>query len=258
VDGEKPGDQSHVKWVWTAANGRYLVGSFDGARFTPEPGGPRQVDFGNNYYAVQTYSDVPDGRRIQVGWMRGGRYPRMPFNQQMAFPRELRLKRTDDGHRLFSTPIREIDLLHGKRHDWSDLTLAPGGDPLSGLQGELFDIEAEFEPGEARTFGFEIRGERIAYSPTDRRLTALGSAPLDLKGGALRLRVLADRTSLETFANDGQVALAGCFLPPANNKGLRLFADGGNFRVRSLRVTELKPALPALEPTSNVNQRGGN
>src|SRR6185503_11656428 len=139
VDGEKADDAAKVKWVWTAANGRYLVGEFDGTRFTPESRDARQVDFGNNYYAVQTYSDAPDGRRIQVGWMRGGRYPRMPFNQQMAFPRELRLKRTDDGLRLFNTPVREIGLLRGKQHDWSDLALAPGGDnPLSDLRGELF------------------------------------------------------------------------------------------------------------------------
>jgi sucrose-6-phosphate hydrolase SacC (GH32 family) len=248
VDGEKSGDKPDVKWVWTAANGRYLVGSFDGVRFTPEAGGPRQVEFGNNYYAVQTYSDVPDGRRIQIGWMRGGRYPRMPFNQQMAFPRELRLKGTPDGLRLFDTPAREIELLHGKRHDWSDVTLAPGGDnPLSALTGERFDIEAEFEPGDARTFGLEVRGERVAYSAADHRLTALGSAPLELKDGVLRLRILVDRTSLETFANDGQVALSSCFLPPANNQSLRVFAEGGSVRIRSLRVTELKPALPALE-----------
>jgi sucrose-6-phosphate hydrolase SacC (GH32 family) len=254
VDGGNSSDKSDVKWVWTAANNRYLVGSFDSMRFTPEPGGARQVDFGNNYYAVQTYSDVPesDGRRIQIGWMRGGRYPRMPFNQQMAFPRELRLKRTNDGLRLFSTPIREIQLLHGKRREWSDLTLAPGGEnPLSALAGEFFDIEAEFEvkpavAGNARTFGLEIRGERVAYSTADRRLTALGSAPLELKDGVLRLRVLVDRTSLETFANDGQAALAGCFLPPANKKHLAVFAEGGSVRIRSLRVTELKPAPPAL------------
>lgn len=126
------------------------------------------------------------------------------------------------------------------------MTLEPGDNPLSALAGELFDIEAEFKAGDARAFGVEVRGERVAYSTADRRLTALGSAPLELKAGVLRLRILVDRTSLETFANDGQVALAGCFLPPANNKHLRVFAEGARVRVRSLRVTELSPAPPAL------------
>ena len=241
------GDETDVKWVWTAADAQYLVGSFDGTRFTPEPGGVRRMEFGNNYYAVQTYSDAPDGRRIQIGWMRGGRYPRMPFNQQMSFPRELKLKRTPDGLRLFATPVPEIALLHGKRHEWSDLTLKPGGILLSGVAGELFDIEAEFEAGDAREFGFKIRGETVAYSTTNKRLNALGSAPLALKDGVLRLRILVDRTSLETFANDGEATLSSCFLPPANNKSLEAFTEGGSVRIRSLRVTQLKTALPTLE-----------
>src|SRR5579871_2097633 len=77
------GDANRRKWVFTAANGHYLVGDFDGNRFTPEAG-PLAADYGANFYAGQTYSDIPanDGRRIQIAWMSGGRYPEMPFNQQ--------------------------------------------------------------------------------------------------------------------------------------------------------------------------------
>jgi len=171
----------------------------------------------------------------------------MPFNHQMSFPHELRLRRTADGLRLFSTPVREIELLHGKSHAWSDLTLKPGDNPLSGLTGDLFDIRAEFESAADLSFGFKIRGEPVVYSMTNQQLTALGSAPLPRDGSDLRLRILVDRTSIETFANNGRVALSGCFLPPANNKTLEVFTEGGNVRIRSLRVTELKPAPPALE-----------
>jgi sucrose-6-phosphate hydrolase SacC (GH32 family) len=244
---EVDGKTEDVKWVWTAANAKYLVGSFDGSRFTPATKEPLQVEFGKNYYAVQTYSDAPDGRRIQIGWMNGGRFPRMPFNQQMAFPHELRLKRTADGLRLFSIPSREIELIHGRSRDWSNLALKPGDDPLAGVGGELFDIQAEFEAGDARAFGLKVRGQPVVYSTAEQRITALGAAPLALKDGVLRLRVLVDRTSIETFADDGRVALSGCFLPPANDKSLELFSEGGSARIRSLRVTELKPAPPALD-----------
>jgi sucrose-6-phosphate hydrolase SacC (GH32 family) len=247
VEGGQPGGQAEVKWVWTAANAKYLVGSFDGSRFTPETKEPQQVEFGKNYYAVQTYSDVSDGRRIQIGWMNGGRFPRMPFNQQMSFPHELRLKRVADGPRLFSMPVREIVRLHGRSQTLAGLTLRPGDNPLSGFSGELFDIEAELEPIDARAFGLKVRGQPVVYSTAEKRITALGSAPLSLKDGVLHLRLLVDRTSIETFANDGEVALSGCFLPPANNKTLEAFSEGGSVRVRTLRVTELKPAPPSLE-----------
>ena len=73
------GELGPTKWVWTAANDHYVIGAFDGKRFIPEvmtqPG-----HWGQNYYAVQTYSGLPDARRVQVGWMNGGEYPDMPFN----------------------------------------------------------------------------------------------------------------------------------------------------------------------------------
>ena len=89
VDGKK----DNQKWVFTAANGDYLIGTFDGKVFTTD-GNATRADYGANYYAVQTYSDIPaaDGRRIQISWMNGGKYPDMPFNQQMSFPCEMKLR----------------------------------------------------------------------------------------------------------------------------------------------------------------------
>ena len=52
------------------------------------------LDYGFNFYATQTWSDVPkkDGRCIQMAWIRGGKFPDMPFNQQLTFPCELSLR----------------------------------------------------------------------------------------------------------------------------------------------------------------------
>ena len=63
-------------------------GQFDG----------RVSDYGFNFYATQTWSDVPkkDGRCIQMAWMRGGKFPDMPFNQQLTFPCELSFSSRQD------------------------------------------------------------------------------------------------------------------------------------------------------------------
>ena len=111
VEGETSGDAAAVKWVWTAANAKYLVGEFDGRRFTPETSQPLQVDFWKNY-AVQTYSDAPDGRRIQIGWMRDGRYRACRSTSRWPSSRR-RARRTADGLRLFSMPVREIERCTG-------------------------------------------------------------------------------------------------------------------------------------------------
>ena len=137
-------DPDNTKWVFWGAAGKYYIGNFDGTTFTPE-GDAQQADYGANFYAAQTWSDVPefDGRRIQIAWMSGSNPPDMPFNQQMSFPCKLTLRTTSEGIRLHREPVvgnRKHPCVHGIA--WSDLSLEPDEDPLAGLTGELFDIRA--------------------------------------------------------------------------------------------------------------------
>ena len=233
-----------TKWVWTAANGKYLVGTFDGEKFTPEQ--PLQiVDHGANYYAVQTYSDIPatDGRRIQIAWMSGGSYPKMPFNQQMSFPCALTLRDTAEGLRLFRWPVREIDKLVDKRFAFRDIKVVPGANPLPKLEGELWDIEAEFEIGEAKELGIKVRGESVTYSVADKKLRCLGrEAVLEPSNNRIRLRVLVDRTSMEVFENQGRVSMTSCFLPRPQDRGVKVFAHGGACTLKSIKMNRLRSA----------------
>ena len=98
------GDMKNTRWVVYAADGAYQVGAFDGKKFSPEESGKQRFNWGNCFYASQTYSNVPpeDGRRIQIAWGQIG-HPEMPFNQQMNFPVQLTLRRTDAG----AAPLRQ-------------------------------------------------------------------------------------------------------------------------------------------------------
>ena len=235
------GEPGVAKWVWTAANGHYLVGSFDGKRFTAETG-PHRADWGGNYYAVQSYSNVAEGRRVQISWMAGGKYPGMPFNQQMSVPCEMTLRTTPQGLRIFRMPVAEIEKLRAKEHKLADLALPPGENPLKDLQGELLDIRAEIELGQAEEVGFKLRGQEIVYKVKARQLTCLGrSAPMEPIDGRIRLAILLDRTSIEVFGNDGRVPMTTCFLPKAD-KSVEVFARGGAAKIISLAVYELKSA----------------
>jgi sucrose-6-phosphate hydrolase SacC (GH32 family) len=223
------------------------VGNFDGEKFTPEVG-PLQVDYGGNYYAVQTYSDIPpsDGRRIQIAWMNYGKYPKMPFNQQMSFPCALTLRPTPDGLRLYRRPIREIGTLYAGEHSFRDLTVHVDNNPLRGLTGDLWDIEVEFEVRDALEFGLRVRGQEIRYLVKEGTVSCLGhTAPLAAEGGRVRLRVLVDRTSLEVFGNGGRVSLTSCFLPRQKERSLEVYAVNGTVKVLSLQAHELRSAWPA-------------
>ncbi len=237
----RPGE---TRWVWTAANGRYLVGRFDGKRFEPEQ--PlAQSDYGANFYAVQTYSDIPpsDGRRIQIAWMVGGQYPKMPFNQQMSFPCELTLRPAEDGTlRLYRWPVREIRSLRERSIQWSGVRLGEdGGAPA--LEGELWDIEMEVELAGASTLVIGIRGHNLEYRAGAQRLVFLGrEAPLAPVRGRIQLRLLVDRTSVEVFGNGGQVSLSSCFLPRQRDRKITFHAEGGSARIVHLRAHTLRSA----------------
>jgi fructan beta-fructosidase len=234
------GDAENVKWVFTAANGDYLIGAFDGNTFRPESGIIR-ADYGANYYAVQTFSDVPDDRRIQIAWMRDGKYPDMPFNQQMSFPCEMMLRSFPEGLRICRLPVREIAGIHRKKHTWNNLTLDPGENPLKNLSSDLLDLELRVNLAGAREFGIQCRGEAITYSTEKHALICLSNeAPLDTPDGCLALRILVDRTSLEVFADDGKVVMTSCFLPDPRSTGLAMFSRGGNPRILSMTAHELE------------------
>ncbi len=235
------GDETVRKWVFWAANGNYLIGTFDGVTFSAESDLLRS-EWGRNCYAAQTWSNIPksDGRRVQIAWMARGEYPGMPFNQQMSFPRVLTLRTTPEGVRLFREPVEEIEALHRTTHSWNDMKLEPGNNLLTDLSGDLFHIRVEVELKKAAEFRMEVNGQRIEYSLGEKKLTCLGcDAPLEPHAGRITVEILTDRTSIEVFGNKGRVSLSSCFLPDASDLPLGFYASGGALRVVSLDVHEL-------------------
>jgi sucrose-6-phosphate hydrolase SacC (GH32 family) len=248
------GDASNTRWVMWEAGGRHLIGRFDGQRFTAETE-VLSSEWGANCYAAQTWNHVQDGRRLLIGWMRYGPkegevsvYQGMPFNQQMTFPRRLSLRTIPQGIRLFAEPASEIEKLYQWQHVLKSDRLLPGKDPLSGIRGELFDIDADLRSGGATSIEFGIRGTPIVYDARSRQLTCLGkSVTLADDNDRLQLRILVDRTSVEIFAAGGRYAMSFCFQPDPAKRALSLRATGGAARIESLHVRELKSIWSGLD-----------
>lgn len=238
------------KWVLFDGDGSYLIGSFNGEKFVSES--PKMPsDFGVNYYATQTWSNIPeaDGRTIQIAWMKGGEFPGMPFNGQMTFPCELSLKKFTEGIRLVRKPIKEIGLLHKKGEVWENENLIPGINKnlTRGVKGDCLHILGSFKIKSADSFGFVVRldkkdnGTEIMYTVGDKMLSCMGKKtrvePID---GVIKLEILLDRSSIELFANDGNVVMSSCFVPTENADGLYLFNTGGEILVEKLEVYPMK------------------
>lgn len=231
------------KWIVNGANGDYLVGDFDGQRFTPD--GSMLSRFSGHLYAAQSFSNTPDGRVVQIGWMRGSEFPGMPFNQCLGLPTELSLRETADGLRLASRPVPELETLRlGPPVSYSG-PLAPGDNPLRETTAELFDLELLIDPGSAAEITLTLSGSRVTYTPATGELRCgKHTVTAPLLDGRLHLRVFGDRTILEIFGAEGLAYLPVASLPPSDGTPHGLSASGGSARVDSLRFHTLSPATP--------------
>ena len=238
------GGGSNRKWVLTAANSQYAIGTFDGTTFTPE-----QIKLpghrGKGFYAAQTFSDIPanDGRRIQIGWFRTPT-PGMPFNQSMTIPLELKLVSTPEGPRLTMNPVKELASLRSRSHRFDPMPLQPdSANPLAGVKAELVELRAEFEPGNASEVTFTVRGASIVYDARQQELVVNGHrAPAPLRDARQRLTIFCDRTGLEVFASDGLTYVPMPFLPNADDLALGVQVQGGSAQFTVLQVHELRSA----------------
>ena len=227
IDGER-------HWIFWAAGGGYRIGAFDGRRFAPQT--PTLVsELGPNGYAAQTYSDMPDDRRVQISWMRGGRYPEMPFNQQMSFPVSLLLARTAAGLRLARWPVREIETLVESSQEMGRIELNEGKPTSIRGEGRLFDLTFELDPGAAQAVTLWIRGAPMTFKANGLQFQ---NHCIPMPSGAPSVRLLIDLTSVEVFLDGGLASASFCFLPDAHIDALS--AHGGGAALRNVSIKALK------------------
>ena len=143
------------------------------------------------YRASQVFNNAPGGRKIQVGWAKIW-MPGMPFNQAFSFPHELTLRTTKDGVRMFAEPVRKIETLYKNKRSAKNRTIAEGRPVRLNVSGDIVDVTATFEPGDAKVLGLDIGGNRIEYRVKTGRLQ---DAPLKPVGGKVTIRSLRPNAS---------------------------------------------------------------
>lgn len=237
------GNAKEKKWVFYGGNGKYLIGRFDGKTFAPESG-PHDLNYGNCFYASQTYNDIPakDGRRILIPWGQVA-LPGMPFNQMMGLPVELTLRNTDSGLRLFVNPVAELKNLRSAHSCVQAATTTTGESIVLPFEGELLEAVAELTPENATEVGAVVRGVRVNYDAQKHELSCAGKkAVLNPVNGRIRLHVFVDRASVDIFANDGAVYMPMGIIVPADKRSVEVYAAGGSARINSLELYRLKSA----------------
>ena len=210
-----------------------LTGRMDGDRFVEENN--QAIDYGIDFYAPQTFT-APDGRRILIGWMGIGDIPysnpttELGWQHCLTVPCEVT---EGAGGKLLRNPVAELEKLVTRRTDLtgSGEQVQLPFDLTASAQSDSFELDISnavqmtFEDG---IFTLKFLDEKVGCGRDVRRVK-LDSCD--------RLRVLADKTSLEIFLGGGENVLSTRFYPPTT--AVTVTSRGLTCRAAELRAMEV-------------------
>ena len=252
---------------------QYFVGDFDGKTFTNENADSITIwlDGGRDNYAGVTWSDIPaaDGRKIFMGWMSNWLYgqvvPTGTWRSAMTLPRQLTLHKHNNGYRLHSNPVKELESLRGDAFVFQNDTFSNELDLTSqiGFPPSQMEIILEMEADtSASNIGIAVlnsRGEeyRVGYDAkngqyySDRITAGKNSFSPEFakpvvftkrESGEklLRWHIFFDVASCEFFADQGAVAITEIFFPNEDFNQIKLYAEDGEVVIRKAEFYRMK------------------
>lgn len=227
------GNEFNKKWVLQDANGSYLVGEFDGTKFTLDEGQDTLVmDVGPDFYAAQTFpmGNLPnnDKRIIQLAWMdhwNGGIGEKI-WQRNATFPVSVGLVTYDGQKRITRNPICEISSIYESSKTWKSQVVKPGNNLFSGIQSKTFDltVEVDLTNTTATKFGLQIANKKIEYDIAEQTLLSKELKPHS--SNRLKIRILVDWGQLEVFANNGVFSYSQQFAFKQKRDDITFYTDG--------------------------------
>ncbi|WP_371862491.1 GH32 C-terminal domain-containing protein [Mesobacillus foraminis] len=276
------GDTGEKKWVLMISTGanpktqgsdaEYFSGNLtpEGKFINDNPAGKvLKTDFGKEFYASMSFSNMPDNRRVMMAWMTNWDYPfafpTSGWKGELTIPREVRLVKTEEGIRLAQAPIQELQGLRSTIFQTQNKLVNPESAPnlLKGISSGAFEIEAEIEiPASSQNteFGFRVReggGQKtvIGYKSEDQQLfvdrsesgeidfssqfSTFHEAPLKPDKKRVKLNLFVDDSSLEVFGNSGKAVISDVIFPDPASRGMSFYTKGGEVKVVSLNIYSL-------------------
>ena len=218
---------------------QYFTGQFDGTRFANDNPSTLTLwtDYGKDCYCALTFNNLRDTQSpVMIGWMNNWQYaadvPTSPWRGQMTVPRKLGLRTTPDGLRLVQNPIDSLEQLRRPLQPGSDSFELRATVPLGNAKEVGWKLLAA--GGTFTLVGFDREKQQLFVDRThsgdtsfNKDFPARTTAPLQLDGSELRLRVLVDRSSIEVFADDGRIAITNLVFPPQSARGIEFYSKGG-------------------------------
>ena len=248
----------------------YWLGKFDkkNAKFIPDNEEPQYWDYGiRTYIGPSGFVDPKTGRVLIFTIAAGGRGPGWSAGS-VSLPTHIFLNKEGN---LGVKPIEELQTLRKKQLiSLSNRTLSEANDALKNVKGDMLEIVLDIE-SKANKYGIKIRQSPdgneetvILYDAINKKLkTDLSNASLqgrrfvrdplsgtdkradviqhfDLKGESFKLHIFIDKALIQAYANDVKSITSWAYPTLEESKGLQIWAEGGDAKVKSMQVWEMK------------------
>ncbi len=240
---------------------QYFIGDFDGREFKSDYDQSFFVDHGQDIYALQSWSNLPDEREIWLGWMNNIGYmskiPTTGWRGMMSIPRELSLK--DDGERikLVQKPVKELQELREEFYSAENIQLK--NSKKINLSEQSFEIKAEldFNQAEEVVFALHKSKEQESLLKLNRKenkiiidLNKSGNTDFDETfllekeieynfKEKVEVNIFADRSSLEVFIDGGEVSITNLVFPEETAEEIEIRSAEGQADIKILEVFKL-------------------
>ena len=243
---------------------QYFVGDFDGKTFVcdTKPEVVNWLDYGKDHYATVSWSGAPDGRAMVIAWMSNWQYatqlPTKQFRSANSLARDLSLvKDAEDNYRVAVLPSKEVEALRNGKPSVSSFTAGSKAKTVA-LPSALCEIDLKFVPAQGSKVTVRLSNDEGEYVDLvydgksytcDRTASGITDFNVDFPVPAVapasydkeqHIRMILDISSLEMFDGKGWWAMTELVFPNTPYNKVQVISEGGNSRVKSLKVYDLK------------------
>ena len=245
---------------------QYFVGDFDGHTFVCDT--PKEytdwVSWGRDNYAIVTWGNAPDGRRMGLGWQDNWMYasneefPSTGFRAYMSLPCEMKLIEHEGRAKLVSKPVKEFQNYLQPILTQSNINIAESYIIPAQVSGdEALWIECAMENGGAQVMGvvlsndnseevkiyfdnkeqaFKVDRTKAGDSSFHKNFAGVVAAPMS-SAKVQTLTIVVDRASVECFTDIS--ATSDLVFPAQGYNHITLYSVGGEATAKEIKVSRL-------------------
>ena len=232
------GDPGKARWILSGASDRYLVGEFGSGKYRPVKAVHR-LHYGSNSYAAQTFSDLPDGRRVRIAW-NTTHIPHSYFCGSMCIPCELRLETIDREETLTAWPVAEVETLFRGEERVILENLEEGRNAVSRRSPGAHWLEFTLTASADCCFTLSLFGGEAEVNVPENVVRCMDKTmPIHMEGDTIHLLILADAMGFELFCGKGQSFMCMGFVSDYNLQQLTLDVKAGRLEKAECRLAAL-------------------